>query len=268
MKKNYVVNGAAHPGYGETTVRTLIGNGYKVFGLYESEDEDNAVKLKAEFGTDALELFRIDCNDLDSLKEIAGAIPAPLNGFVNACFTFDIEDVNDFDYRLAERLFRVNYHAPMLLAIELKKKMVKGASIVIVTSTESERGSFGGISYAASKAAVHNMIKSLACNWGKEDLIRVNAVAAGWIGGEMDTDGPFAVSIDITPLGRLGHAEEIANTVEFLLSEKAAFINAQAIIVDGGYLSVDIIAKFEYEESKKQRTGEHDDSKVSDFQQG
>ena len=66
----------------------------------------------------------------------------------------------------------------------------------------------------------------------------------------MDTDGPFAVSIEITPLGRLGRPEEVAHTVEFLLSDKASFINAQTIFVDGGYLAVDDIAKFEYEESK------------------
>lgn len=67
----------------------------------------------------------------------------------------------------------------------------------------------------------------------------------------MDTDGPFAVSIDITPLGRLGRPEEVANVIEFLLSEKSSFINAQVVFVDGGYLAVDDIAKFEYEESKK-----------------
>lgn len=251
MKKHYVVNGAAHLGFGETTARTLIGKGHKVFGLYEREDEENASKLKKEFSSDSLELICINCTDLDDLKTKIGIIPAPLDGFVNAYFMFDIEDVNNFDFILAEKLFRANYHAPMLMAVELKQKMVKGASIVIVTSTESERGSFGGISYAASKAAVHNLIKSLACNWGKEHQIRVNAVAAGWIGGEMDTDGPFAVSIDITPLGRLGRPEEVANAVEFLLSEKSSFINAQTIFVDGGYLSVDDIAKFEYEESKK-----------------
>lgn len=251
MKKKYVVNGAAHPGFGETTARTLINKGYKVFGLYECEDEENAIKMKKEFGQDSLELFNIDCTDLDDIKNKISVIPAPLDGFVNAYFKFDIENVDNFDYKLAESLFRANYHAPMLMAVELKKKMVKGASIVIVTSTESERGSFGGISYAASKAAVHNLVKSLACNWGKDDQIRVNAVAAGWIGGEMDTDGPFAVSMDITPLGRLGRPEEVANTVDFLLSDNAGFINAQAIIVDGGYLCVDDIAKFEYEESKK-----------------
>ena len=251
MIKRYVVNGAANPGFGETTARSIINSGNKVFGLYEHEYEENANKLKAEFGSNSLELYCINNTDLDSLKAVLQSIPGELDGFVNAYFMFEIEDVNEFNYDLAERLFRANYHAPMLMAVELKKKMRRGSSIVIVTSTESERGSFGGISYAASKAAVHNMIKSLACNWGKEDQIRVNAVAAGWIGGEMDTDGPFSVSIDITPLGRLGRPEDVASTIFFLLSDDASFINAQTIFVDGGYLSVDDIAKFEYEESKK-----------------
>ena len=94
------------------------------------------------------------------------------------------------------------------------------------------------------------MVKSLACNWGKEDKIRVNAVAAGWIGGEMDTDGPFEVSMNITPLGRLGRAEEISSVIAFLLSDKASFINAQVLYVDGGYLAVDDISKYEFESSK------------------
>lgn len=158
--------------------------------------------------------------------------------------------ITEYAKQYANRGSEVNYHAPMLMAIELKKKMNPNASIVIITSTESERGSFGGISYAASKAAVHNMIKSLACNWGKNEHIRVNAVAAGWIGGEMDTDGPFEVSINITPLGRLGKAEEVANSVYFLLSDNASFVNAQVLYVDGGYLAVDDIAKYEFEESK------------------
>lgn len=250
MKKVYVVNGAAHLGFGETTARMIIANGDKVIGLYEKEDNDNAEKLAIEFGTDKLELICIDYFNLSVLKETISLINVEIDGFVNACFTYEMDDLNNFDYELAERIFRANYHAPMIIAVELKKKMKKGASIVIVTSTESERGSFGGISYAATKSAVHNMIKSLACNWGKNDQIRVNAVAAGWIGGEMDTDGPFAVSIDITPLGRLGRPEEVANTVCFLLSEKASFINAQTIFVDGGYLCVDDIAKFEYEDAK------------------
>lgn len=250
MKKTYVVNGAVHSGFGEETARKLIGMGEKVIGLYTEEDLENAKKMSEEFSKEQLELLKIDIFDLVSLKSIIEGIGELIDGFVNAAFTFEMEDVDNFDYSQAERLFRANYHAPMLMAVELKKKMKKGSSIVIVTSTESERGSFGGISYAASKAAVHNMIKSLACNWGKEDQIRVNAVAAGWIGGEMDTDGPFEVSMNITPLGRLGRADEVANSVYFLLSDNSSFINAQVLYVDGGYLAVDDIAKYEFETSK------------------
>jgi NAD(P)-dependent dehydrogenase (short-subunit alcohol dehydrogenase family) len=249
--KTYVVNGAAHPGFGENTMRELISLGCKVIGLYYDEDIENAKNLLKQFSPDQLELIRINVFDFDLLKKAVTSIKGTIDGFVNASFTFEMEDVNCFNYQLAEKLFRANYHAPMLMAIELKKLMKKGSSIVFVTSTESERGSYGGISYAASKAAVHNMIKSLACNWGKDDKIRVNAVAAGWIGGEMDTDGPFEVSMNITPLGRLGKAEEISSVISFLLSDKASFINAQVLYVDGGYLAVDDISKYEFEASKE-----------------
>lgn len=251
MKKFYVVNGAAHPGFGETTARSIIARGHKVFGLYEKDDQTNAEKLLHEFDADSLELICIDNTDLAELREKISTIPAPIDGFVNACFMYEMDNIDSYDFELSEKLFRANYHAPILIASALKKKMNKGSSIVVVSSTESERGSYGGMSYAATKSAISNAIKSLACNWGKEDQIRVNAVAAGWIGGEMDTDGPFAVSIDITPLGRLGRAEEIANAVWFLLSDDSSFVNAQTLMVDGGYLAVDEIAKFEYEESKK-----------------
>lgn len=245
--KTYVVNGAAHAGFGEVTARTIIANGNKVIGFYNAEDTDNAIALSKEFTPDQLELICIDIMNLISIKNAISQIDEKLDGFVNADFIFEMEHIDNFDYELAEKIFLGNYHAPMLMAIELKKKMNNDSSIVIITSTESDRGSFGGISYAASKAAVHNMIKSLACNWGKKEHIRVNAVAAGWIGGEMDTDGPFEVSMNITPLGRLGKANEVADAVYYLLSDKSSFINAQVLYVDGGYLAVDDIAKYEFE---------------------
>ncbi|MAX25827.1 MAG: hypothetical protein CMJ19_15110 [Phycisphaeraceae bacterium] len=249
VNKTYVVNGAAHPGFGEITTRQLITAGHKVIGLFGKDDSDNAEALTKEFPNSYLEMLNIDVTDLVELKQKLKKINGNVDGFVNAEFMFDMENLDDFDFTLSQKLFTSNFYVPLMIATELKKKMNKDSAIVIVTSTESERGSFGGVTYAASKAAMHNLIKSLACNWGK-DQIRVNAIAAGWIGGEMDTDGPFEVSMKITPLGRLGRATEVADAVEFLLSDKSSFVNATVLFLDGGYLCVDDIAKYEYESSK------------------
>lgn len=246
MKKIYALNGAAHPGYGETTARQLMEAGNKVIGFYSKEDEANAYSLAKQFDNESLKLVCIDITNLQDLKEKLQGIECRLDGFVNAEYMFEMEYTDKFDYDLSQKIFTANYHAPMMMAIELKKSMKKHSSIVFITSTESERGSFGGISYAASKAAIHNLIKSLACNWGKKDQIRVNAIAAGWIGGEDDKGGAFDVSMNITPLGRLGKANEIADAVEFLLSDKSNFINANVLFVDGGYLGVDEISKYEF----------------------
>lgn len=77
--------------------------------------------------------------------------------------------------------------------------MVPGSSIVIITSTEAYRGSYGASAYAATKAAIHNLVRTLANNLGQRG-IRINALPAGWIGGEMDTDEVFNKSRSLTPL--------------------------------------------------------------------
>lgn len=59
--------------------------------------------------------------------------------------------------------------------------MVPGSSIVIITSTEAYRGSYGASAYAATKAAIHNLVRTLANNLGQRG-IRINALPAGWIG--------------------------------------------------------------------------------------
>jgi NAD(P)-dependent dehydrogenase (short-subunit alcohol dehydrogenase family) len=121
----------------------------------------------------------------------------------------------------------------------MQSMLADGGSIVMVASTDGMVGSYASMAYAASKAALINLTRSLACNFGPRN-IRVNAVAPGWIKTDMTTEGS-SDSAAVTPLGRDGTADEVANVISFLASDKASFVTGATIVVDGGYTSSDPI---------------------------
>jgi NAD(P)-dependent dehydrogenase (short-subunit alcohol dehydrogenase family) len=241
-----VVIGAAKGGYAESITRKIIEKGFSVIGTYDKEYSDNAKKLQSEFSIKDLKLYEVDLSDRNKLSEFVNAVKEPTDGFVFAQFYFAMENPYDFDHSIWDKSIAINLTAPNFLIHELKSKMQKGSSIVLITSTEGFRGSYGASAYAATKAAIHNLVKTLANNLGKFG-IRINALPAGWIGGEMDTDEIFNKSRSLTPLGRLGTDEEVANVVLFLLSKESSFVNGTTIVADGGYLCSDPLSKYEFE---------------------
>lgn len=112
----------------------------------------------------------------------------------------------------------------------------KRGSIISISSIVGLTGNAGQINYSASKAGIIGMTKSLAKELGSKG-ITVNAVAPGFI----DTDMTKVLKEEVRkqllaqiPLNRLGHTKDIAETVAFLASDKAAYITGQTISVDGG----------------------------------
>jgi len=241
-----VVIGAAKGGYAESITRKLLTKGFSVIGTYDKTHSENAKKIQSEFSTNKLELCEVDLSDRAKLMEFVNSVKEPVAGFVFAQFYFEMENPANFDHSIWDKSIAINLTAPNFLIHELKNKMQKNSSIVIITSTEGFRGSYGASAYAATKAAIHNLVKTLANNLGKLG-IRINALPAGWIGGEMDTDEIFNKSRALTPLGRLGTDEEVANVVLFLLSKESSFINGTTIVTDGGYLCSDPLSKYEFE---------------------
>jgi len=113
------------------------------------------------------------------------------------------------------------------------------ASVVVVTSQIGLVGHARGAAYAASKAGLNGMVKSLALEWAAEG-IRINAVGPGPVRTAMlaaVTADPVALAAmeQSIPMGRLGEPHEIGELVSFLLSSRAAFITGQVVCADGGF---------------------------------
>jgi NAD(P)-dependent dehydrogenase (short-subunit alcohol dehydrogenase family) len=121
----------------------------------------------------------------------------------------------------------------------MRQQRVADPSVVVITSQIGLVGHARGAAYAASKAGLNGMVRSLALEWAAEG-VRLNAVGPGPVETPMvaavKEDPAALAAMEATiPMGRLGQAWEIGETVSFLLSRRASFITGQVLCADGGF---------------------------------
>lgn len=141
-----------------------------------------------------------------------------------------------------QRVVDVNLGGAFLVARSIGKHMVErgdGGSIVFTSSIAAHGGFADAPHYAASKAAMLRLARTLAVELGRAG-IRCNTLSPGWIATELTdqqrTDDRFGKHIvRRTPAGRWGDAEDLAGPAVFLASRAAAFVNGAEILVDGGF---------------------------------
>jgi 3-oxoacyl-[acyl-carrier protein] reductase len=116
----------------------------------------------------------------------------------------------------------------------------KFGRIVNITSVVGHTGNVGQTNYAASKAGIIGMSKSLAIEYAKKN-ITVNCVSPGFIVSDMTLNIAEKVKLYLTsriPMGKLGNGEDVSNCVAFLSSDQASYITGETIHVNGGmYMS-------------------------------
>jgi 3-oxoacyl-[acyl-carrier protein] reductase len=244
-----LVTGAA-TGIGRAAALALAKNGYDVvINFSRSEDAAKATARAAEAAGARTLLYRSDVSDDASVRAMLAATEKKFGRLDvlinNAGTTIDVEPKNLDGVKIEEwnRVFAVNVLGLFLVtraAVPLLKKS-PNAGIVNTCSIAGLRPSAQPLPYAASKAAVANLTKTLANALGPE--IRVNAVAPGWMEGDWmkrtlaeNYDGLMARRAKYTPLKRCCTAEDVAETMMSLILGNR-FVTGEIVIIDGGFAS-------------------------------
>jgi NAD(P)-dependent dehydrogenase (short-subunit alcohol dehydrogenase family) len=223
-------------GIGLETAKIAVELGARVYGTVFSEEQLITVKK-------ILPRECIYTVNVKNSEEVTAALShsGQLNGVVSVAGTLSLQPSIQTDDIIWNNTIDTNLSGSFYLAraaIPYLEKQVSG-SIVFVSSQIGLVGHPIGAAYAASKAGISGLTKSMAVELASKST-RVNAVAHGPIISEMtaaaraDSERYKALLADI-PMGRFGKPEEIANTINFLLSEASSFITGQVIVADGGF---------------------------------
>src|SRR5215831_12867165 len=234
------VTGASR-GIGRAIALTLCREGFDI--VVASPEVENNEKVAGEIrqaGGDAMTL-NLDVSSPDSVKEgfaavlkEKGRVDALIN---NAGITRDGIAMrmkqNEWDLVLKINLFGAFYCIQQALPGMMRNRWGR---IVNMASVVGQAGSAGQANYAASKAGLIGLTKSLAQEMASRG-ITVNAVAPGYVDTDMTQALPEEVRQKIlagVPLGRMGKPDDIASAVKFLVSEDASYITGHVLAVNGG----------------------------------
>jgi len=235
-----VVTGAAR-GIGRAIVLELLRQGRKVAGLdLNAQQLEELKKVVSENGfsviTKVVDITKTDLltQILEELAEEHGGIGILVN---NAGITRDklMIQMDDEDF---DRVISVNLRAAFTATRVAARSMVRNkfGRIISISSVAGVMGQAGSANYAASKAGLIGMTKSVARELGKKN-ITANCIAPGFIMTDMTQGLPDAVkegAMAVIPLKRFGTPEDVARAVAFLASDEAGYITGQVLCVDGG----------------------------------
>ncbi len=242
-KKFALITGVSR-GIGRAIALQLLSEDFRVVGTYNSNRAEAQTLLEK---TTDLELLQCDFSKRSETFSLLEKLSErKFDLLVNNAGIFCTENLDSSDIDVWDKTLEVNLTAPMLLAKKLMPQMPAGSTIVNISSTDSFTGSFNSIAYAASKAALNSLTKSLA-NIGGKNNVRVVAIAPGWINNTGMNSPVSQEAAALSSLERNGEPAEIAELVSFLASSKAGFITGTTIVADGGYTNVDYIMKKEAE---------------------
>jgi 3-oxoacyl-[acyl-carrier protein] reductase len=230
--KTALVTGGSR-GIGRAVAVELARAGASVVVGYRS-GRDEAEAVASEIDGRALQADVSSAEDAARLVTEAGDVDILVN---NAGLTRDgvLARMSDDDWRT---VIETNLSSVFYTCRAVTRPMMKRRSgaIVNISSVVGVHGNWGQTNYAASKAGIIGLTKSIARELGSRN-IRANVVAPGYVKTQLTEVLPeeaTAAMIQNTPLARVAEPHEIAGAVRFLASDDASFITGEVLLVDGG----------------------------------
>ena len=234
---NIIVTGSTGV-IGNSILEKLVLAGSNILATGTNEEKLKEIKNKYE----KINTLKFDISDHKKIEEFVEKCNSILSNKIDVLINNAGITKDNLSIRMKEeewkRVIDINLTSTFLITKNVIKKMLKSkyGKIINVTSVVGHSGNIGQANYAASKAGLIAMSKSLALEYGKKN-ITVNCVSPGFIKSEMTKQ----ISQEHTELlksrislNKFGNAEDVANTIAFLSSNMSDYITGETIHVNGG----------------------------------
>nr|WP_318539820.1 SDR family NAD(P)-dependent oxidoreductase [Terribacillus saccharophilus] len=238
QNKVALITGGAS-GIGAATARLFAAEGAKLVLVDLNEEKGKMVEeeLKAA-GTEAVFIK----TNITSEQEVADLFKQAVTAFGKIDIVFNnagigrVHPSHELDYAEWRTTVNVDLDGVFLVAREALRVMLLngGGNIVNTASMYGWVGSPGSAAYNAAKGGVVNLTRSLALEYADKN-IRVNSLCPGFIDTPIIPEDDKVALSTMTPMKRLGKAEEMAKAVLFLASDDSSYMTGNSLIVDGGY---------------------------------
>jgi 3-oxoacyl-[acyl-carrier protein] reductase len=227
-------------GIGAAICRRLAADGRHV-AIHAHRNLEAARRLAADIAAagGSAEALAFDVTDAAAARDALHALleHGPIQILVNNAGIHDDAAFPGMSEAQWRRVIDVSLHGFFHVTQPLALPMIRTrwGRIVNMASVSAVAGNRGQANYAAAKGALISATRTLALEFGKRG-VTVNAVVPGLIATAMSAEFPPERLRELVPLQRAGSAEEVADLVAFLASERAAYITGQAIPINGGML--------------------------------
>ena len=232
-------------GIGRAVCLALAQQGASVainYGANQAAAQETQQAVSA-FGA-RCEIYKADVSDPDQVNMMVSAVEqklGPVDVLVTSAGIAEVNSHSELDFTTWQRIMRVNLDGTFLPVMAVKDGMLERGygRIVCIASIAGLAPRGRMIAYSTSKAAVIAFIRN--CAQAFAPAIRVNGLAPGLIVTDMTADMNETMKekmIDTGMIKRMGTAEEMAETVLFLLSERASFTTGQTLVADGGRVTL------------------------------